>query len=183
MPPVSPLNYEPRRDGASRWVWLALPFFAFLHLAWALEVDRYVWRYLHAHGFTGTVNPFGMNLLPYLPGCAVMDSSWRWHAGSGYVYLFGAVLMFAAALGVGGLTAHSIVHRLRGNGWGRHRWRLYLVLLLWLGWFTVPPTLSIYSQWYGWRVGLSPISPEQRTPATWRLIIERGDAVPSRDGH
>jgi hypothetical protein len=149
------IEYRPRTTAVSR-SWRLIIFLAVLHLAWLIAIDAFVWHYLDAKEFQGRLNPFGMSLLPYLPGVSAIEASNSRH-GVNTLYLFtlGIALVLLAALCAGVLTTNLLARRplAEAGRWGRFRWRLCALLVLWFGWLTVPIKLSLYYQWQHWRVG------------------------------
>jgi hypothetical protein len=149
------IHNEGFRTSSCKWVVFLSFAFALMHLFWCFSVDAFVWHYLDANGFSGIMNPFGMALAPYVPGCAVLQASTKWGIGSP-VWLLGVAIVMLASFGVGMCTAYAIMMRIRERtrSWGRYRWRFYIMLLLWFGWFTVPTELSLCYQWYHWTFSL-----------------------------
>lgn len=164
---------DSRCSGRRKWTRILFLPIALAHLTCACCADFLVWQYLASEGPRGNMNPFGMNIAPYLPGCVLLqyartfdphelDYRRGMNADAAQpLRAMGILLIVAGSLATGLFTATMAARFLRKvpRPWGRYRWRLYVSLLLWIGWFAVPTKISLYYQWAHWQAGLRLLHP------------------------
>ena len=126
--------------------------FGLLHLVSCISLDRGVSRILICYANPNGVNPFGINLLPYVPASAVFSvatSGGMSAAFSRGLAVVGMVLVLGAAFLSGSVTQMFVEQTL---GSGRHRritrrLSTYMFLVTWFGWIVVPVRYSLYFYW------------------------------------
>jgi len=136
-----------------RWrtVWVAAILGA-IHLGLVTGADKLTWDYLKEE-FDQHPNPFGLNVVSYLPACAVAAYCRGMDFRQPDYLMIPAVVLGIGGVMLTGLFTSTTVRRVIEHApkpFGLLSWRLYLLVILWVGLLPVPLRLSVYSQWKEW---------------------------------
>jgi hypothetical protein len=154
-PPVSlsgPVDSQPEAPAIITF-FLTLPL-ALLHAVWCYKVDYLLLRLCGGvQEGPGVTTYVGMNYawvnLVWAPGGLAMGLAGKGILWPQAIWLLGVGLVLAGSVMAAYSASSSVVRAVchRRPAFGRHRWRLWLMLAAWLVWIPVPLKYSIVYLW------------------------------------